>query len=133
VEGFKATFNDDTFGSDTEALIADARYKYISVHFSTLYNRSGNKAKLTRSDKIDRVLTNRWLGIPIFLAIMFVVFHFTFSENFLFLRRLIPEDWESLSGTAFQGVFGAGSINSPGVILQSLMGVFTDWLTGVVR
>ena len=133
VEGFKATFNDDTFGSDTEALIADARYKYISVHFSTLYNRSGNKAKLTRSDKIDRVLTNRWLGIPIFLAIMFVVFHFTFSENFLFLRWLIPEDWESLSGTAFQGVFGAGSINSPGVILQSLMGVFTDWLTGVVR
>ena len=133
VEGFKATFNDDTFGSDTEALIADARYKYISVHFSTLYNPSGNKAKLTRSDKIDRVLTNRWLGIPIFLAIMFVVFHFTFSENFLFLRRLIPEDWESLSGTAFQGVFGAGSINSPGVILQSLMGVFTDWLTGVVR
>ena len=133
VEDFKATFNDDTFGSDTEALIADARYKYISVHFSTLYNRSGNKAKLTRSDKIDRVLTNRWLGIPIFLAIMFVVFHFTFSENFLFLRRLIPEDWESLSGTAFQGVFGAGSINSPGVILQSLMGVFTDWLTGVVR
>ena len=132
VEGFKATFNDDTFGSDTEALIADARYKYISVHFSTLYNRSGNKAKLTRSDKIDRVLTNRWLGIPIFLAIMFVVFHFTFSENFLFLRWLIPEDWESLSGTAFQGVFGAGSINSPGVILQSLMGVFTDWLTGVV-
>ena len=67
VEGFKATFNDDTFGSDTEALIADARYKYISVHFSTLYNRSGNKAKLTRSDKIDRVLTNRWLGIPIFV------------------------------------------------------------------
>lgn len=133
VEGFKATFNDDTFGSDTEALIADARYKYISVHFSTLYNRSGNKAKLTRSDKIDRVLTNRWLGIPIFLAIMFVVFHFTFSENFLFLRWLISEDWESLSGTAFQGVFGAGSINSPGVILQSLMGVFTDWLTGVVR
>ena len=133
VEDFKATFNDDTFGSDTEALIADARYKYISVHFSTLYNRSGNKAKLTRSDKIDRVLTNRWLGIPIFLAIMFVVFHFTFSENFLFLRRLISEDWESLSGTAFQGVFGAGSINSPGVILQSLMGVFTDWLTGVVR
>lgn len=133
VEGFKATFNDDTFGSDTEALIADARYKYISVHFSTLYNRSGNKATLTRSDKIDRVLTNRWLGIPIFLAIMFVVFHFTFSENFLFLRWLISEDWESLSGTAFQGVFGAGSINSPGVILQSLMGVFTDWLTGVVR
>lgn len=133
VEDFKATFNDDTFGSDTEALIADARYKYISDHFSVLYNRSENKAKLTRSDKIDRVLTNRWLGIPIFLAIMFVVFHFTFSENFLFLRPLIPEDWESLSGTAFQGVFGAGSINSPGVILQSLMGVFTDWLTGVVR
>ena len=133
VEKFKGTFEDDTFGNDFEAFIANARYSYIAENFARARKTSGKQAGLTRSDKIDRVFTNRWLGIPIFLAIMFAVFHITFSENFLFLKALIPEDWESLSGTAFSGVFGAGAVNSPGVILQSLMGVFTDWLTDTVR
>ena len=44
------------------------------------------KEKLTRSDRADKVLTHRVWGIPIFLVILFAVFHLTFSENFLFLN-----------------------------------------------
>ena len=45
----------------------------------------GDPIEITTSDKIDKVLTNRWAGIPIFLAILFAIFHLTFSENFLYL------------------------------------------------
>ena len=56
----------------------------------------------------------------------------TFSENLFFLGGLLPENWVSLEGTAFEGVFGAGGINSPGVMLMNLVEVLTTWLTDVV-
>lgn len=86
VEDFKATFKDDTFGTDFEALIADSRYKYISDNYAKVIKKQKkNGETITKSDKIDRVLTHRIWGIPIFLVILFLVFHFTFAEDFLFL------------------------------------------------
>ena len=87
VEEFKKTFSDDTFGSDFEALVADSRYKYISKHYSSVLTKSEQrqKEKLSRSDKADKILTHKVWGIPIFLVILFLVFHLTFAEDFLFL------------------------------------------------
>lgn len=87
VEEFKKTFNDETFADDFEALVADARYKYISENYSTTItkHKSSEEKKLTKSDKIDRVLTHRIWGIPIFLVVLFLIFHLTFSEDFLYL------------------------------------------------
>ncbi len=87
VEEFKKTFNDDVFGNDFEALVADSRYKYISQNYSSVVEKKEKteKEKLTRSDKIDKVLTHKVWGIPIFLVILFIVFHLTFAEDFLFL------------------------------------------------
>lgn len=87
VEEFKKTFSDSMFGSDFEAIIADGRYKYISENFSTTVTKGVQNVneKFSRSDKIDRALTHKIWGIPIFLAIMFLMFHLTFSEDFLFL------------------------------------------------
>jgi len=89
VEEFKKTFSDDTFGDDFEALVADSRYKYISDNYSVALTRNKNKGKetLSTSDKIDKVLTHRIWGIPIFLVILFLIFHLTFSEDFLFLSH----------------------------------------------
>ena len=89
VEEFKKTFSDDTFGEDFEALIADSRYKYITANYSIALTRNHLRpqGELSRSDKIDRVLTHRIWGIPIFLVIMFLIFHLTFSEDFLFLSH----------------------------------------------
>lgn len=87
VEEFKKTFNDDVFGNDFEALVADSRYKYISQNYSSVVEKKEKteKEKLSRSDKIDKVLTHKVWGIPIFLVILFIVFHLTFAEDFLFL------------------------------------------------
>ncbi len=133
VEAFKKTHIDDTFGDDFEALVADARYKYITKYFSpALKRKSKDKFVVTPSDKADKVLTHKILGIPIFLAILFAIFHLTFSENFLFLGGLLPDGWVSLQGTAFEGVFGSGGINSPGVMLMGLVEVLTGTISEVV-
>ncbi len=114
---------------DFEAIIADSRYKYITSHFSSVYKKKGNKNLLTKSDKADKVLTHRVFSIPIFLLILFAVFHITFSENFLFLSGLLPEGFLALEGTAFEEVFGNGSINSPGVIITNLLNVLLNFIS----
>ncbi len=58
---------------DIESIITDGRYNWIQKAVSTTVRKAG--AKLTTSDKIDRIVTNRILGIPIFIAIMFVVYY----------------------------------------------------------
>ena len=72
IEEFKKTYNDNVFGNDFEALVADARYKYISKNFApTLTKKNKDKIKMSRSDKADKVLTHKIWGIPIFLVILF--------------------------------------------------------------
>lgn len=87
VEEFKKTFKDDVFGTDFEAIVADARYKCISKNYSSVVTKKekNEKEKLSVSDKADKVLTHKVWGIPIFLVILFLVFHLTFAEDFLFL------------------------------------------------
>jgi ferrous iron transport protein B len=152
IEAFKATFSDDTFGSDFEALIADSRYKYIAKDISSIFIRSekNKEVYITKSDKADKVLTHKIWGIPIFLLILFTVFHMTFSEDLLYLGALgaIKEDFVTLEGTFYQGLFGSGGINSPGVILfnfldmsmggisdavaSAMEGVASEWIIGFV-
>ena len=129
VEEFKKTFEDDTFGTDFDAIIADARYKYITKNCSPALVKKVKSADApSRSDKIDKVLTHKFWGIPIFLLILFALFHLTFSENLLFLGAALPEGWVALEGTALEGVFGDGGINSPGVVLFNLLDLATSSL-----
>ena len=69
-------------------------------------NYTGNKDN--KSDRIDNVLTNKWAGIPIFLLIMFLIFHLTFSTNFLFLGGLFknvkPSPTPSLAPSIIPGI-----------------------------
>lgn len=133
VEAFKKTHKDEIFGDDFEALVADARYKYITKYFSpALKRKNKDKFVITPSDKADKLLTHRIWGIPIFLLILFTIFHLTFSENFLFIGALLPDGWVSLQGTAFEGVFGDGGINAPGVVLMRLVEVLTSNLSALI-
>lgn len=133
VEAFKKTHKDEIFGDDFEALVADARYKYITKYFSpTLKRKNKEKFTVTPSDKADKVLTHKIWGIPIFLLVLFAIFHLTFSENLFFLGGFLGEDWVSLEGTAFEGVFGEGGINSPGVMLMNFIEVLAGWISEVV-
>lgn len=136
VEEFKKSFNDDIFGADFEAIIADSRYKYITSNLEGVKitaKKHDENYEPTKSDKIDKVLTNKWLGIPIFLAILFFLFHFTFSENLFFLSGLLGEIKPSFAGTAFEGLLWTeGGINSVGVILFNLVDCSTAYLGEIV-
>ena len=129
VNAFKATFSDDVFGDDLEAVVADARYKYISANFTSVVTKKNKKEKLTRSDRADKVLTHRVWGIPIFLLVLFAVFHLTFSENFLFLNGFgegwmpsledLGMDTENFWVRVLACVYD-GTVFSPGCILNNL-------------
>ena len=115
---------------DAEAEIADARYQYVTKHFSSTLTRARKYSydELSKSDKADKILTHKWFGIPIFLLILFAVFHLTFAENLLFLGNIIPAfgEWCAQEGSAIKGVFFSGGLNSPGIILFNAVGMCTD-------
>lgn len=151
VNVLKSKVDTKEFDSDFEALVADERYKFISENFQNSIIKPKNVEKETKSDKIDKVLTHRIWSIPIFLVIMFVVFHLVFSEDLLFLNSLFGveitnEGWINFfTGMGYEGLLEeaaeeakitveeflanggsvAISIPSPGVFLQSWMGFVT--------
>lgn len=136
VEEFKKTFTDNTFGGDFEALIADARYKYITKYYSSLLTRRYTGVRNTKSDKADKVLTNKWEGIPIFLVILFAIFHITFAEDFLFLGSIFSlptleeRGFSEHFGTSLLACVYDGAVFSPGVILFNLMDLLTSTVFG---
>lgn len=69
----------EEFEGDADISISDARYRFVAGVVNKSLTREG-ELSATTTDKIDRVVLNRWLGLPIFLAIMYVMFLFT--QNF---------------------------------------------------
>jgi len=59
---------------DAESIITNERYVYIAEIIKACYKKK-NAGQLSASDKIDRIVTNRWLGLPIFAAVMFLVYY----------------------------------------------------------
>ncbi|MDD2956511.1 MAG: ferrous iron transporter B [Oscillospiraceae bacterium] len=81
---------------DAESIITGERYVYISSVLKACCKRK-NPGKLSASDKIDRVVTNRWLGLPIFAAVMFLVYYIAMATV-----GAAATDW------ANDGLFGDG-------------------------
>ena len=101
---------------DTESIVTDGRYQYIQKVVSANVKRSGNK--MTVSDKIDRIVTNRVLGLPIFILTMFIVYYVSVTTV-----GTMVTDWtnDSFVGT-IQGVVSDG-LGNAGV---------ADWLVSLV-
>lgn len=87
---------------DLEAKIADLRYQYISKIMKEAVKKASKGHVESKSDKLDRLLTNRVLALPVFAVIMYLLFSFTFSENFLFIKGL-PSPGVWLAGLAEEG------------------------------
>ena len=87
---------EDKFDDDTESIITNERYLYISSIIDECYTKN-NKGQMTPSDKIDRIVTNRWLALPIFAVVMFFVYYISVSTVGGWAT-----DW------ANDGVFGEG-------------------------
>lgn len=115
---------------DTEAKIADLRYKYISglVNKTVVKSKAGHVE--TKSDKLDKILTNRILALPIFAVVMYILFACTFSENFLFIDGLpSPGVWlQGLAETGWGALTDAvgGLISGASPVIYSLVidGIF---------
>lgn len=65
---------ENKFDDDSESIITNERYTYISSIIKGCYKKK-SKEKLSTSDKIDRIVTNRWLALPIFAIIMIIVYY----------------------------------------------------------
>ncbi len=106
-------------GGDTEAKIADLRYQFIGKLVKAAVHKSRKGHVETKSDKLDKILTNRFLAIPAFAIIMYLLFACTFSENFLFvsglpspgiwLAGLVEEGWGTLTGALETGLQNTGA------------------------
>ncbi|MDF2538702.1 MAG: ferrous iron transport protein [Herbinix sp.] len=102
---------------DTEAKIADLRYQFIGKAVKVAVQKSKKGHVETNSDKLDKILTNRFLALPIFAVMMYLLFAFTFSENFLFIQGLpspgiwlaglVEEGWSMLTGV-FESILTKG-------------------------
>ena len=85
------------FDDDTESIITNERYVYISSIIGKCVTKKQSKEKLTTSDKIDQVVTNRWLALPIFALVMWLVYYVSVTTVGTYAT-----DW------ANDGVFGDG-------------------------
>src|SRR5574344_403589 len=83
---------------DSESIITNERYEYIASILKGCYKKSGRT--MTSSDRIDRIVTNRWLGIPIFLIVMWAVYYLSVTTVGTWMT-----DWTNDSFVAgFQGI-----------------------------
>lgn len=101
---------EDAKDDDTESIIINERYTYISSIIGDCYKKAG-KNRLTVSDKIDRVVTNRFAALPIFIAVMFLVYFVSVTTVGTWAT-----DW------ANDGLFGEG---------WHLFGIESVWVPGI--
>ena len=103
---------------DAESIITNERYIYISSIMQSCYKKA-NKGKLSTSDKIDKIVTNRWLGLPIFAAVMFLVYYIAMQTVGSWAT-----DWVN------DVLFGEWV---PGAVSTLLEGRIPEWLFGLIN
>lgn len=119
---------EETFDDDTESIITNERYEYISSMIGSCCTKN-KKETLSVSDKIDRIVTNRIFALPIFAAVMFLVYYVSVTTVGTWAT-----DW------ANDGVFGEDwslfGLEIPGipVIVESGLNAIgcADWLQGLI-
>ncbi|WP_455484648.1 ferrous iron transport protein B [Eubacterium sp.] len=103
---------------DAESIITNERYLYIASIIKSVYTKK-NKGKLTTSDKIDKIVTNRFLGLPIFAGVMALVY-------------FIAMKWIGSMGTDWvNDVLFSEWV--PNLIQKGLEGRIADWLYGLIQ
>ena len=119
---------EEEFDDDSEAIIINERYDYIAKILVDCYKKK-NKNGLTLSDKIDKVVTDRFLALPIFAAVIFLIYYISVSTVGSWVT-----DWMN------DGVFGEGwslfGMNIPGVpvFVEALLTKINcaEWLQGLI-
>ena len=95
---------EEEYDDDAESIITNERYVYIGKIINSVY-KNKQKGQLSTSDKIDKIVTNRWLGLPIFMVVMFLVYYIS-----MVTVGTAATDWanDGLFGDGFH-LFGIGT------------------------
>ena len=109
---------EDSLDDDTESIITNERYVYISSIIGDCCTKN-KKSELSVSDKIDRIVTNRWAALPIFAAVMFVVYYVSVTTVGALLT-----DWTN------DTLFGEWIVPGVTSALESIH--CADWLTSLI-
>lgn len=109
---------EEAFDDDTESIITNERYVYISSIIGECVSKS-QKGNMTISDQIDRVVTNRWAALPIFAIVMFIVYYVSVTT---------VGDW--LTGWTNDTLFGEWIVPGAQSFFESIG--CADWLTGLI-
>lgn len=109
---------EEELDDDAESIITNERYVYIASVIKSSYKKQ-NAGKLSVSDKIDKIVTNRFLGLPIFALVMFVVYYVSMQTV-----GAAATDWVN------DVLFGEWI---PGLIEKLLEGHIADWLYGLIQ
>lgn len=104
---------------DSESIITNQRYNYLSKIISKCQKKSSNSITLSATDKIDRIVTNKWLGIPIFALIMFIVYYISITTV-----GTIVTDWTN------DTLFGEIITPAANKFLESIK--CAPWLIGLI-
>ncbi len=121
---------EDKFDDDTESIITNERYVYISSIIGDCITKNKKNA-MTTSDKIDRIVTNRWLALPIFAVVMWIVYYVSVSTvgtivtdwtNDVLFGEIIPPAIENLLNAIhcadwLQGLILDGIVAGGGAVL----------------
>ena len=110
---------EDKFDDDTESIITNERYTYITSIIGKCVKKAAGSEKLTVSDKIDRIVTNRILALPIFALVMFIVYYVSITTVGGFLT-----DWTN------DTLFGEWIIPGAQSFFEGIG--CADWLTGLI-
>ncbi|RKI38034.1 ferrous iron transport protein B [bacterium D16-51] len=122
---------EEKFDDDTESIITNERYRYISSVIDICCTKSRQKT-LSISDKIDRIVTNRFLALPIFAAVMFLVYYISVTTVGTWAT-----DWAN-DGVFGEGwnLFGIKALHIPGIpeLAESGLNAIgcADWLSGLI-
>lgn len=113
---------------DSESLITDERYQYITSIIDECYKRK-NQNQLSISDKIDQIVTNRWLALPIFAFIMWFVYYISVTTIGTMATDFVNE---SIFGEGFE-LFGSMIPSIPDFIRSALQMIgVASWLEGLI-
>lgn len=116
--------------NDTETIITNERYDYISEAMDKVVKERAKKSdEISVSDKIDSIVTNRWLALPIFAAILFVIYYFSISTIGGYFTEWVPEFFDIIKGWVEAGLV---AVNAAPFLQDLILSGIIDGVSAVL-
>ena len=128
---------EEALDDDAESIIINERYNYIDTIIKRCYKRK-RLGRLSTSDKIDRIVTNRWAAIPIFAVLMFLVYFISIGSVGNFTVEFMNDALFGSFAETYPDSFMAGWISVPEMLDMLLLDqsgspVIWDWLYSLIQ